>query len=45
LLELGINPISRSEGEGMMVLVIAWLASVAVVLDLVYRAPVLDGMD
>jgi len=29
----------------MMLLGIAWLASVAVVLELLHRAPVIDGMD
>ncbi len=45
MLELGINPDRRSEGAGMMVLTIAWLASAAVVLEMLHRAPVLDGMD
>jgi hypothetical protein len=30
---------------GMMLLAITWLASFAVFLELVHRAPVLDGMD
>ena len=42
---MGINPDQGQRGTGMMLLAIAWLASAAVVLELVHRAPVLDGMD